>query len=270
MEKDILRDLQMMELDILLDVVDLCNKFKLRYYLIGGTLLGAIRHGGFIPWDDDIDIGMSRDDYERLIELWDQNAPENLVMQNKEKDKRVHLSFTKIRRKNTRIIEKETKNSEIFKGVFIDIFPLDAIASKDNLIMNFEYALFNFLTSISLYKNGYREYRKSWLKWLSASMSFLEFHTINSITYRIVTKYRNKESKYITSYASGYGYKKQRMNFEQIYGQGVEVLFEGYLLKAPSNFEGYLKHLFGDYMKLPPIEKRGNQHHIIEISLTEE
>ena len=159
-----IKKLKKVQLEILLSVVDICDRNGIKYYLIGGTLLGAVRHKGFIPWDDDIDIAMLRDDYEKFNNCWENENPDDLIMQNKEKDERVHQSFTKIRKKGTKLVEKETMHSGIFKGIAIDIFPLDKIPEKDNLFLKFNYTIYRFLMSVCLYKNGYRLYRSTTIK----------------------------------------------------------------------------------------------------------
>lgn len=270
-ENKSLLELQRVEFEILKAVVKICNDNNIKYYMIGGTLLGSVRHKGFIPWDDDIDIAMFRDDYNKFVDIWPKIRPDDLVLQNKETDKRVHISFTKIRKKGTRIIEKETKNSGIFKGVFIDIFPLDNIPKEDSLYKDLEYYFYYYLISVSLYKNGYRSYKSKLLKNISAISSlFLSFELINKVSNYIITRQHNVETDYVTSYTSGYGYKKQRMNKKKIYGDGVLLQFEDCEFIAPTNFIDYLVHLFGDYKQLPPKEKRGSQHSFIEVDLENE
>ena len=261
-----LKKLQSIELSILKSVVAVCGKYQIKYFLIGGTLLGAVRHAGFIPWDDDIDIGMFRDDYEKFIKLWPQVMRPDLVLQSKETDERVHLSFTKIRMKGTEIIEKETEHSEIFKGIFIDIFPIDNIPEKATITTELLYLIFQFMMAISLYKSGYRLYRSKLLKSICWFSSFVPFTTVNKISRKIITRYRNVPTSHVTSYSSGYGYKKQTME-KEIYGNGLFLPFEGNLFRVPTRHSDYLKTLFGDYMTLPPLEDRGGRHNIISISL---
>jgi len=240
----VLRKLQMMELQILNEVIKLCEQNNIKYYLIGGTLLGAVRHSGFIPWDDDIDIGMLRKDYDNFNKVCDTCLAESLYIQNKEHDKRVDLPITKIRKNGTKIIEKENLNMDCHKGVFIDIFPLDNIPEKDNFILESEYFVFMFLQSIALYKNGYREYRSKTVKLISSIFRFLPYAAINKITHKIMTRHNKKETGFLTSYASGYGYKKQRMSKNEIYGAGVKILFEGKEFTAPTNYVQLFKKSF--------------------------
>ena len=127
-----LRVLQSIQYSILLDFSRFCNHNNLEYFLFGGTLLGAIRHGGFIPWDDDVDVAMPREDYDKFIKLWDASHPE-LILQNKFIDKRVGNFFTKIRLLDSEVIEKENAHLDTNKGISIDVFPLDFIPCKVSL-----------------------------------------------------------------------------------------------------------------------------------------
>ena len=96
---------------------------------------------------------------------------------------------------------------------------------------------------------------------------FLPYTLINKFSNHFMTRHNKKESKFVTSYSSGFGYKKQRMSKEEIYGDGVEVLLEGRKFMATTNYDQYLKNLYGDYMKFPPVEKRVCNHRLIEVDL---
>ena len=120
-----LRKVQNAELDILKEFIEICRKINVRYYVIDGTLLGAVRHQGFIPWDDDIDIGMFREDYEKFVALAPQVLPECLFLQTYRTDEEYYRNSGKIRNSNTTMIETVVKDLRMNHGVFIDIFPLD-------------------------------------------------------------------------------------------------------------------------------------------------
>lgn len=252
-----MNNLQKKQFDALNYLKEFFDNNNLTYFLIGGTLLGAVRHKGFIPWDDDIDIGMFRSDYDKFIKLWKNS--ELYFLQNKITDKRFFSSITKIRINNTLFVEKEIKHSGLHKGVFIDIFPIDNFPSKSSINDEILYFFYKFLISVSLFKNGYRNYRIFLIKFTSFLFSFLHFDYINKIMDRIIRKYNKKDTGFVTSYASGYGYKKQIME-KAIYGNGTNLYFEGILFNCPSNYQGYLTKLYGNYMKLPPLEKRISRH----------
>lgn len=105
----------------------MCDKLKLKYFVIGGTLIGAIRHNGFIPWDNDIDIAMPREDYEKFIKLGQKHLKKNLFIQTYKTDPNYLQNYTKIRDSNTTFIESNVKKHNINHGIFIDIFPLDTL-----------------------------------------------------------------------------------------------------------------------------------------------
>jgi len=271
MEK--LRQLQLCELHILKDVVAFCNKRNIKYYLIGGTLLGAVRHEGFIPWDDDIDIGMMRSDYETFLNEFGNAFPNKYFVQNKDTDKKVMPSFTKIRWHGTRFIEKSTEHMDIHKGIFIDIFPLDNIPERDSFILEIRYRIFKFYQILSLFKSGYRPKEKNMKNVLYSIilklLSIISYNSINNYSLRFMKRYINCDTNYVSSFASGYNYKKQRMS-KDIYGQGVELLFEGDLFRCPSKYSEYLEKLFGDYMKLPDIDKRRSHTDMSKVELCQE
>lgn len=124
---EMLEKLQAVQIEIL-DIIDvICKKYGLRYSLYAGTLLGAVRHRGFIPWDDDLDICMPRDDYDKFIELWPSLNLKGYILQNKDNTPEFTQSFTKIRKDKTCFLQSGEKQGKYHTGIFVDIFPIDRI-----------------------------------------------------------------------------------------------------------------------------------------------
>ena len=127
-----LETIKKIELDMLCAFIEICNRLSIRYYLLGGTMLGAVRHHGFIPWDDDIDVGIFRDDYELFISKAQSYLPNYYFLQNIYTDPECMINFTKIRDSRTTFIETSTKSKKMNHGVYIDIFPLDFYPDDEN------------------------------------------------------------------------------------------------------------------------------------------
>ena len=120
-----LQKMQEVEIDLFKAFIEVCQKLQLKYYLLGGTLLGAVRHKGFIPWDDDIDVGMPRKDYEIFIQKAQDLLPEHYFVQTLYSEPTIPYNFCKIRNSNTTFVEYSIKKLNINHGVYIDVFPLD-------------------------------------------------------------------------------------------------------------------------------------------------
>lgn len=260
-----LKKLQKIELGILLQVVKFCNNNSIKYFLIGGTLLGAIRHDGFIPWDDDIDIGMFRDDYERFIKLFSLDINnKNLYIQNKRNTPSVPYFFTKIRLKDSAAIDRETQHANFKKGIFIDIFPLDKVPEKDNLSLSLKYKLVTLLKIISMYKIGFKSLKYPRMNFILKCVSLvLNVTLINYITEKFMLSFNNKNFNSVTSFGSGFHYIKQRF-LEDDYGVGKLKKFEGHMFNIPLKSEKILTQLYGDYKKVPRKEKQIS-HNFIKI-----
>jgi len=269
MEKSTINKLRDVQLSIFDFFINFCNKNNLQYYIIGGTLLGSIRHGGYIPWDDDIDIGMPREDYDNFIFLFLKERNELYYLQNKVTDYRVHIPFSKLRRNHTTILEEETKNLTSHKGIFIDVFPLDKLPFNDTTRQKFKYFLFRLFQSIHLYKNKYRSFKNPIVKIISFLLSFLPYQLLNFFTIKLMTSYGTSSTDYVVNYSSLFIYKKQKLSLSQVYGSGKLVKFEHLYVNAPTNYDFYLKTHYGDYLKMPPIEKRISHHKILSISFDE-
>ena len=122
-----LREIQLEELKLLSYFDEFCNINRLKYSLVYGTLIGAARHKGFIPWDDDLDIRMTRKNYDKFLEVWGKLQPEGYLLQNKENSPRFPSSFSKIRKSHTTFLQFESERGAHHTGIFVDIFPLDRI-----------------------------------------------------------------------------------------------------------------------------------------------
>ena len=122
-----IKDVQRVELDILIKVARLCEERGLTYFIESGTALGAVRHGGFIPWDDDIDIGMPRQDYEKFLDIAQKELGDEYFVQTRETDPNAPFSFAKVRKNGTTFIEWNKRNIKMHHGIYIDIFPYDGL-----------------------------------------------------------------------------------------------------------------------------------------------
>lgn len=134
-----LRRLQLTQLEILRVIDGICRKHNIKYSLYGGTILGAVRHEGFIPWDDDIDICMERSEYNRFLSIWNEENHEGYLLQSKDNEPRYMQTFCKVRKDHTTFLQDEIEKNRYHTGIFVDIFPVDRIS--DNKIKQLLYKL---------------------------------------------------------------------------------------------------------------------------------
>lgn len=257
-DKSVLRQLQLTEKEILDEIVRICKKNNLNYFLIGGTLLGAVRHKGFIPWDDDLDIAMPRKDYEKFIECCKTELNEMYFLHDIELDKKYWISFIKIRKKGT-IFEPEqdvTIDSE-FKSVYVDVFPLDNAKKEKSIFQDIQAKLIKGLTSFQYRRRHATMSTKTPLiiKLLWPVLSLFSIKRINRIINWLMKLNKKENSKYFVSLGSFIHYRKQTM-LKEYYFPCKELEFEGTLYSVPNKYDLVLERLYGDYMQLPPEEKR--------------
>lgn len=240
-----------------------CQKNNINYFLIGGSLLGAVRHKGFIPWDDDIDVGMLRKDYEKFINSFNKNETNRYKVINIDTSKEYYLPFSKII--DTRTILFEEVNSNISLGISIDIFPYDNCPNDD-----YQEAC-NFANSLKIYRNilsikslAIRKER-SILKNIFIKLAQIFFscvskkYLIKKIN-SIISQYSNNDnSKYVAELSyMPYG---NREIYEKIWlEKTIKLPFEQYKFSVPIAYHKFLEKTFGDYMKLPPLEKQVSHH----------
>lgn len=267
---DDLRKLQLVELNMLKEFIKVCEKLKLNYYLIGGTLIGCIRHKGFIPWDDDIDVVMPRHDYQIFLEKGQEYLAKNLFIQTYKTDEEYTHNFAKIRNSNTTFIETTSKNRKINHGVYIDIFPLDNCTSSiflqkyNNLRKN--------LYDIQIEKYYYfdNKSKRSFKGKITKLISDFMYHNltlkeIQEKKEKLFVKYNKKDTKFYINYSGAWG-MKEIWNKED-FSEKLLLEFEDTVVSVPKGYDRILKHVYGEYMKLPPKEKQITHHNTEHINL---
>lgn len=250
-----LKELQKYQLQMLKDVDYICRKNNIDYFLTWGSALGAIRHGGFIPWDDDIDISMTWENYKKFESIAQKELGEKYFYQSQETDKYCFTTWNKVRINNTTSMEKNLKHIKCHYGICMDVFPLIGVPNSRfrkfvQKIQILIYRIFKYeryLTNRNpkgniLFKVFYGIFPKKFKVYLTNKL-------IKSIT-----KYDMNKCDYWVEFLSG---NYNAMMFKKdFFGLGTKVKFEDLDVVIPENYDSYLKHAYGDYMKLPKEEDR--------------
>ena len=253
-DKETLDKLHQVELEILDKFASICEKNKLNYFLTGGTMLGAIRHSGFIPWDDDIDIGMPRCDYDKFLKIAPKELGDNYILDCFEYNKNYYLPFAKIKKNNT--IFDEFPNMNNHKGIFIDIIPFENV-SEINFSLRLRAIMVKNIMETMYYKNKIYKLKNTRKPLFVLILSLFTKNRLMKIEKYFLTKDKNNNSKYINALGGTYHYLKETNLREDILPP-KKVLFEGKEYNGMNKPDIYLSKIFGDYMKLPPKEKRVN------------
>lgn len=245
------------QLSMLRAFIAICEKHNLTYFLIGGTALGAVRHNGFIPWDDDIDVALPREDYEKFLAVAQADLPEGLFLQTSKTDPEYMTCFSKIRDSRTTFWESSAKHLDINHGIFIDIFVLDGCEDYD---LYEKKARFLKIRTLSRYK-----FKRSFKEKIGCILAALRYPSAKSARDRLMALWKEipyATSEYVVSYGGAYG--KKEVLPKEIFGEGSEGTFEGLTVRLPAKIDEYLTRIYGDYMQLPPEEKR-IAHHFCEV-----
>ena len=251
-------EIMQLELEMLLVFKDLCEKNNLYYTLCGGTLLGAIRHKGFIPWDDDIDVMMPRPDFTRLCEMIRRNEitlPDHMRFIGSFTDPRMDIPFLKIIDTRTTVEEEYMVND---KNLWIDILVIDACPEEDEKLKRIfkeskaiRKLLFTKQTKPGAGKSAGKRIMKDLARFLLLPVS--SQYLCRRLD-RLSTRESFDDCKRIGCIQWGYG-PQERVDKAK-WMTPITVEFEGYDLAAPTNYDEYLSNLYGNYMELPPVEKR--------------
>ncbi len=255
------QELREKQLEMLKLFISICQKNDLTYYLVGGTALGAIRHGGFIPWDDDIDLAMPRPDYEKFMEIGQRELPEGFFLQNHKTDPDYRNDFAKIRNSNTVYLEATAVNIKINHGIYIDIFPIDGYPEKrrSQKKLEFKKNLAKYYLSKDYIIANNTLKRKMRLGLIKLIFLYRAPSQVIDKLEKMYKKYSYDTSEIVVCHGGAWGKLEQCEKAQ--YGQGVEGCFEGVIAKLPEKTHEYLAHKYGNYMELPPIEKRIGHHY---------
>lgn len=258
-----MRDLQAKQLEILKCFIRICEKLNISYFLVCGSALGAVKYQGFIPWDDDIDIGMFRKDYDRFLKEAPAFLPPHLFLQSFRTDPEYPQIFSKLRDSETTFIEKSVSHLSINHGVYIDIFPLDGYPKRklsQALLECRKWIYEHQLATAYNIRYGF------WARAVCLINKLLKYH---KRTASVLEKYEKLISKYDTETSAiicNHGNWQGKLEYadKSQYGNGTCVTFEGLRVRIPDHYHEYLTQKYGDYMSdLPPEKQVG--HHYYEV-----
>jgi lipopolysaccharide cholinephosphotransferase len=245
------------ELMIMDEIDRVCTEENIEYFLTAGSLLGAVRHGGMIPWDDDIDIAMPRNDFEKFINEAYKKLGDKFYLDYSNTNKKYFKSFAKVRIKGT-IFREPIIAENIEWGIWIDIFPLDNISSKDidKAKRNKEKIKFLNLILEKKYAYGFNANKRLRSKILYIVSKFIPAKIVIERRNKLMKKYNNDANDFYVNYGSQYFVEKQTHEIAKYYPTEY-IKFENKKYKVPHDIDYVLKKIYGKkYMELPPIEKR--------------
>lgn len=266
---EVLDKLHKVQLQILEDFIRVCEKYELTYFAVYGTAIGAVRHGGFIPWDDDIDVGMLRKDYDRFFEVFEKELGDKYNLLTPEIDGRYACTVTHIQRKGTKFVSEMSRDLKCEQCIFMDIFPFDYVAKgkKEQLRQGRKANFWGKMLFLSgtayplIPYDGIKgkaaeiicKFVHYLLKWCGVTPKWLYKNYVKT-----ARQYNDsdKRSEYVTSFEY-VGCLKDKIKEAELFPM-KKVPFEKLTLNIPANNHEFLTKVYGDYMQLPPIDKRVN------------
>ena len=249
MHNQTIKDVQNKILEIMKFIDETCRKNDIEYFIMGGTALGAVRHGGFIPWDDDLDIFMTPDNYEKFKHIFNKIDSEKFVLQEwKIVDK--YLEYAKVRMNGTTFIEKAfTDNKNMHHGIYVDIMILHK-CPENKIIKKAIYYACKYVVLVALSQRKWNP-KTLFQKFALATLFTLPNTFLSKICYKFIYKYRDIKDNYCYFYFITKSKFNQGIFEKDLFDKPSEIKFEDTTLLCPNNIKKYLEHRYGDYMKLP-------------------
>lgn len=251
---------------LLHEVKRVCEKNNIPYFLCAGSVLGAVRHQGFIPWDDDIDIGMLRKDYNRFLKVARTDLSEGYLLIDANDTPDYCMGYAKVVRDNTALVNAESSHLRMHHGFFVDLFPFDTIpedVEKQNEMYQEARDIQNLFLRMRKWNNftGKNPIKRYFANWEYYSLKRYSSKKVFDKMNQIVTQYLDSDSKLVADLFAPYN-KKLFFKIEDIYPYKM-MQFEDDVYPVPANPDAYLSVMYGDYMTLPPEDKRYVKHDII-------
>lgn len=264
MKKNIsVKELKMIQLKILDSIDDFCKKKGIQYFLFSGTLIGAVRHKGYIPWDDDVDICMKRKDYDRFILEFNQQRRDTLKAISAETEKNYYLASGKVI--DTATVIEEENNCAMPIGVYVDIFPMDNLPADDKKLKKLNHKIDIYRKMLILKSVPVSDRRSAVKNWVLKASSFLlkpisMQYIIRKIT-KLATSYNDDDTCNRIADISVFTYGMKEVFPCEDFAEVAELEFEGKIYSVPKNYKHVLSNMYGDFMKLPPKDKQVSHHH---------
>ncbi len=261
------RKIQLIELEMLKELARICKKYNLKFYLCGGTLLGGVRHEGFIPWDDDLDVYLPREDYDRFAKIVDSELDSRMFYQDWFKEKGYPYNFAKIRMNGTKFVQNELIQCNMHHGIFIDIFPLDNVPDDKTEREKHLKKVTKLKTLLSI---SYMSLKKGGsLRSIPECIAIILVKAFFS-QQGIHKKLENEILKYNEIDCANFAQKTGMNAIKEVYPKAwfkntEYVDFEKTKMPSPSCINEYLTYFYGDYMTPPPSNEWGQTHPIKEL-----
>lgn len=268
-----LRDLQLAEIEIFKVFQTICEAHQLNYFIIGGTLIGAVRHGGFIPWDDDIDVAMPREDYEKFIRIFKEQHVQPIDIAYYKDNPSLYFYPVRLVNNQVQITDPRTNQPA---PVWMDILPIDGLPNQAMHRKLFKLKMNSYRLALGLhYIDQLRDTKRDWKQRLA--ITFGKVTKIGKLFNP--TKVKNRLDATLKSHSieqcdvigtcMGAYYFKEFVP-KDYFGSGTTIEFEGMQVRAPEQVDAYLTHMYGDYMQLPPEHEQLAQHINVKTEIGEQ
>ena len=251
-----MNDIQKKVFELFEFFVKVCDELHLKWYLINGSALGAAKYQGFIPWDDDLDVGMPREDYEKFLKSAQVLLPDHIFLQNYRTDKNFPQSYSKLRNTDTTFIEKGVGHLDMNHGIFIDVFPIDGYVGEDGFCEKVRKKLLSWKIVCAF--NDRSSFK---IRFRNCVFKLFGCHKRTAVyieKFERIIKKSWDGCEFVCNHGDRMG--KKRIMPKEYYGEGIQMIFEGIDVVVPCMFDEYLTHKYGDWRAELPEDEQVSHH----------